>query len=264
MKMSGNRCLLLIAVMAALSLLPCGRVLGTEHGRGGERQAPHETALETNTDPYHEEGIHAGAFPAENAHGIEHHGSPPLHGEEVHHDGSHFEGEGSHSQEIHQVKEGEHIETEVGHGDAHSYHAVDGGSLHLESEDAHGTSAGDGGHGHEAEAATVPLVYLLYWGLLILIMVIILIYFVYRVKRTQSRSFVALAVFLALFAVSVYLIEIFVPVFSGRFDPGAMRVVHEFHEGNGLGSLRFFYKFLLGVLLSIFALLNLDRKKYFH
>ncbi|MGA1795247.1 MAG: hypothetical protein ACMUIL_05230 [bacterium] len=246
--MSGNRCILTIAVMAALSLVPCGRVLGTGQG---ERRVPHEGET------------HAGAFPAENAQGIEHHGPSPLHGEEVHHDGSHAAGESSHGQDLHRTQEGERIETAVGQGDAHSYHAVDGGAQHPESEDVHGIPAGDGGHGHEAEAGTVPLVYLLYWGLLILIMVVLLIYFVYRVKRSQSRSFVALAAFLTLFAVSVYLIEIFVPAFSGRFDPGAMRVIHEFHEGNGLGFLRFFYKFLLGILLSIFALLNVDSKKYF-
>lgn len=259
MKMSGNRFILPIAVIAALSLLPCGRALGTEYGHGGEHRVPHETALETNTDSYHE----AGASPAGDMHGVEHQEAPALHEEGVHHDGPRPAGDDTHGEEDHHTQEGEHIEKEVGHRDEHSYHAGDEGRRHAESGDTHGIPIGDGGHGYQVEAGTVPLVYLLYWGLLILIMVVILIYFVYRVKRTQSRPFVALAVFLALFAVSVYLIEILVPAFSGRFDPSAMKVIHEFHEGTDLGFLRFFYKFILGIFLSIFALLNLDRKKYF-
>jgi len=262
MKMIGRRFILLIAVIAALSVLSCGKAAGAEHGRKGDGRASHETAVETNMDSYHE-GIREGASSDRDMHGVEHQETPPLHGEEVHRDGPFPAEESSHGEEVHHTKEGEPIETEAGHRDEQGYHTGEEGRQPGESEDAHGMPAGDGGHGHQAQAGPVPLVYLLYWGLLILIMVIILIYFVYRVKRTQSRPLVPLAVFLVLFAVLIYIIEILAPAFSGIFDPAAMRVVHQFHEEYGLGFLRFFYKFLLGIFLTIFAWLNLDRERYF-
>ncbi|MBN2372603.1 hypothetical protein JXL19_02290 [bacterium] len=116
-------------------------------------------------------------------------------------------------------------------------------------------------HGHSGEEE-VPIFYLLYWGVLIFMMVIILIYFVSRFKSRQLRPMVTLAVFLVIFVLSAYLIEM-TPVFSGRFDPVSSQFVKGFHEKPNLGFLRFVYKFFLGIFLTFFAFLNMDRKRFY-
>lgn len=139
--------------------------------------------------------------------------------------------------------------------DAHQGEEVNHGERHEASHEAKDHMDKD----HEAE---VPLVYLFYWGILILVMVIILIYFVYRRKHKHLTPMIPLAVFLVLFALSIYIIEIITPVFSGRFDLKTLRIVYEFHEAPNLGFLRFIYKFILGIFMTFFAFLNLDRKDY--
>lgn len=106
-----------------------------------------------------------------------------------------------------------------------------------------------------------PLIYLFYWGILILVMVVILVYFVIRYKRGQEKPVISLGVALVIFVLTAYLIEI-TPIFSGRFDPDTFKFVHEFHESPNLGFLRFMYKFLLGIFLTFFAFLNMNRKKF--
>jgi hypothetical protein len=144
-----------------------------------------------------------------------------------------------HGEEInHGEKAGEHFYKNTGHEISHK--AKD----HMD-------------HDHQEE---IPLAYLFYWGILILVMVIILIYFVSRHKNKHSEPMIPLAVFLVLFALSIYILEIISPVFSGRFDTETLRIVHEFHEAPDLGFLRFFYKFILGIFMTVFAFLNLNRK----
>ncbi len=154
----------------------------------------------------------------------------------------------------------EFVHKELTHGKAdHAPHANEGGPHLKEDTGPHKSHEGEHDQGDSTE---IPLVYFFYWGILILAMGIILIYFVYRFKHSQTNPMVPLAVFLVLFAMSVYLFEIIVPTFSGRFDPAALRVIHEFHEGANLGFLRFIYKFLLGIFMALFAFLNLDHKKF--
>jgi hypothetical protein len=146
---------------------------------------------------------------------------------------SHQEEEAHHSEE-----NGEHFGKDTGHETSHET------KDHMD-------------HDHQAE---VPLAYLFYWGILILVMVIILIYFVYRRKNKDLKPMIPLAVFLVLFALAIYIIEIITPAFSGRFDLETLRVIHEYHEAPDLGFLRFIYKFILGIFMTIFAFLNMDRK----
>jgi hypothetical protein len=193
-------------------------------------------------------------------------GHPQQHGEESGHPvtvhGQNEVEDQYHQETHHEVKpHGEEAhKTEEGHDDG----------VHGAGVDAHDQEKGfmhEGSHesvvneDHESPSG-MPLVYLFYWGILILIMVIILIYFVYRFKKKQARPIIPLAVFLVLFALSIYALEIIAPTFTGRFDPGSLRVVHEFHEGTNMGFLRFLYKFLLGIFMTVFAFLNLDRKRY--
>ena len=154
------------------------------------------------------------------------------------------------------------------HGSEHNEHEMDGIPQHVEDPEAH--TREDIGHhiAHERGGAPghidkeeFPLAYLFYWGILILSMVVILIYFVYRYKRKHDRPLFPLAIFLILFGVSIYMIEVS-PLFSGRFDPVQMKFVHGFHEGTNLVSMRFFYKFFLGIFLTFFAFLNLDHRKF--
>lgn len=118
------------------------------------------------------------------------------------------------------------------------------------------------GHIDKDHQAEVPLAYLFYWGILILVMVIILIYFVYRRKNKGAKPIIPLAVFLVLFALSIYIIEIITPAFAGRLDMKALKIVYEFHESPNLGFLRFIYKFALGIFMTLFAFLNMNRKKF--
>jgi len=136
------------------------------------------------------------------------------------------------------------------------------GPHHEKGTSEHETSHGAAALTDQGLPADVPLIYLFYWGTLILVMVIILIYFVYRFKRKPGRPIISLAIFLVLFVVVIYGFEILTPVFSGRFDLTTSKIVHEFHESANLGFMRFLYKFLLGVFLTVFAFLNLDRKRY--
>jgi hypothetical protein len=158
----------------------------------------------------------------------------------------------THGEEIHQAEEGHYDGLHGAGGDAHYQEK---GVMH---EGSHESAI----HEDQEIPSEMPLVYLFYWGILILIMVIILIYFVYRFKRKQQRPIIPLAVFFVLFAISIYVLEIMAPIFTGRFDPASFRVVNEFHEGTNLGFLRFLYKFLLGIFMTFFAFLNLDRKRY--
>lgn len=158
----------------------------------------------------------------------------------------------THGEEIHQAEEGHYDGL---HGAGVDMHDQEKGVTH---EGSHESAI----HEDQEIPSEMPLVYLFYWGILILIMVIILIYFVYRFKRKQQRPIIPLAVFFVLFAISIYVLEIMAPIFTGRFDPASFRVVNEFHEGTNLGFLRFLYKFLLGIFMTFFAFLNLDRKRY--
>lgn len=132
----------------------------------------------------------------------------------------------------------------------------------LSHADDHGDAEHDTPHAAgEDHQEAVPLIYLLYWGILILVMVIILVYFVVRYKRGQNSPLMSLALLLVFFVLTAHLIEI-TPIFSGRLDPATLEFVSEFHESPNLGFLRFLYKFLLGVFLTFFAFLNIDNKKF--
>ena len=164
----------------------------------------------------------------------------------------HFEKETGH--ESYGVEEYTHHEEESLNGEKTGEHpGIDAG------HEANHVAEGGTGHDHQAE---VPLVYLFYWGILILVMVIILIYFVYRQKNKKLKPMIPLAVFLVLFAVAIYVIEIITPAFSGRFDPKTLKIIHEFHEASDIGFLRFIYKFILGILMTFFAFLNLNRNDF--
>ncbi|MGA1863618.1 MAG: hypothetical protein ACMUHX_01000 [bacterium] len=156
--------------------------------------------------------------------------------------------------ETHGVEEHHYYEEESHYGEE-SLEPLGRDTGHEETHKAEG----DTDHAHEAE---VPLVYLFYWGILILVMVIILIYFVYRRKNKRLKPMVPLAVFLVLFAIAIYFLEIITPAFSGRLDPKTLKIIHDFHEAPDIGFLRFIYKFILGILMTFFAFLNLDRNEF--
>lgn len=141
-------------------------------------------------------------------------------------------------------------------------HDVEKVGVHFDKDTGHKTSHEAKDHMDKDHQEEVPLPYLFYWGILILVMVIILIYFVYRHKNKESKPMIPLAIFLVLFALSIYIIEIITPAFSGRFDVEALKIVHQFHEAPELGFLRFLYKFILGIFMTFFAFLNLDRKDF--
>jgi len=162
---------------------------------------------------------------------------------------------------------------EVGHKEfphgreEHSYQVEDiqpGGKTeqHFDKDTGQDTLHEAGDHIDHNFPAEVPLIYLFYWGILILVMVIILIYFVYRYKRHQSKPIIPLAVFLILFGLMIYILEIIAPTFSGKFDLSTLRIVHEFHESPSLGFMRFIYKFILGIFMAFFAFLNMDFTKF--
>lgn len=139
--------------------------------------------------------------------------------------------------------------------DAHGHHGdIDKDAGHQKNHEG----GKDQGHNHKED---IPMAYLFYWGILILVMVIILVYFVFRYKSGQLRPMTPLAVFLVFSVLIAYLIEI-TPVFSGRFDQVTFGFTHGFHERPNLGFLRFVYKFLLGIFLTFFAFLNMDKERF--
>ncbi|MGA1839134.1 MAG: hypothetical protein ACMUIU_00785 [bacterium] len=172
-----------------------------------------------------------------------------LHGERA---GEDFEEDTAH--ETHGVEEHPHHGEESRYGEETEEHIGKD-----EGHEANHETKGHSDHDHQAE---VPLVYLFYWGILILVMVIILIYFVYRRKNKKLKPMIPLAVFLVLFAIAIYVLEIITPAFSGRFDPKTLTIIHDFHEAPDIGFLRFIYKFILGILMTLFAFLNLDRNEF--
>ena len=158
----------------------------------------------------------------------------------------------------HDDEEMSHQSEEIHHEEAHHEMVHSHSEMAAEHETSHSVAA----HSDDALPTEAPLIYLFYWGILILIMVIILIYFVYRFKRRPKRPIIPLAVFLVIFVVAIYGLEILTPTFSGKFDLATLRIIAEFHESANLGFMRFIYKFLLGIFLTIFAFLNMDRKRY--
>jgi hypothetical protein len=178
-----------------------------------------------------------------------------------------------HQEFVHRREEhSQHVEEKVYHGEElnNGKELQQGKELHhgkeirehIDKEVGHDTSHEAKDHTDLDHQADVPLVYLFYWGILILVMVIILIYFVYAYKSHRTKPVIPLAVFLILFGLSIYILEIITTTFSGKFDLSTLRIIHEFHEGPDLGFLRFIYKFILGIFMTFFAFLNLDRKKF--
>ncbi len=130
-------------------------------------------------------------------------------------------------------------------------------------EDTRGHEEDTKGHevdtkGHEVE---VPILYLFFWGILLLVMVIILIYFVVRYKHGQKGPIISLALFFVILVLAAYFLET-TPILSKTFDSETLTFISKFHEDNKLGFLRFVYKFLLGIFLTLFAFLNMDRERF--
>lgn len=151
-------------------------------------------------------------------------------------------------------------EANIQHGGGYDKN-VHSHDLSVNATEKHDLSHTGDGHEEMAGLEDMPISYVAYWTVLIFVMIILLIYFVYRFKHGQEKPIISLAIFFIVFILVAYFFET-TPIFTGRFDPKNYISIHDFHEGNNLGFLRFVYKFILGLFLTLFAFLNFNRKKF--
>jgi len=112
------------------------------------------------------------------------------------------------------------------------------------------------------DSLSIPVTYKLYWIGLIFLVIFLLVYFLIMYKKEKFTSLKPLTIFLLLLALSLYLLEQG-RIFTGYFDP-VKGFVSGFHEPNTIGFLRFLYKLIAGVALSMygFIIFFAHKKKY--